>query len=57
MNQLDEAELRLEMRNIYKELGYTEALSCLLELLLSATILCEVIDEERKREEKEGLDA
>lgn len=52
-NELDEAEIRLEMRNIYKELGFTESLVVLLEILKSAEILMEVIAEERREENKE----
>lgn len=57
MNELEKAEIRLEMRNIYKDVGFTESLQVLLELIVSASIMAEVINEERQLEkDEEGLD-
>lgn len=54
MNELNEAEIRLEMRRLYKEIGFSESLQCLYEILVSAAILAEIIHEER--EEEKGLE-
>lgn len=48
---LDEAELRLEFRRTYKELGEVACTQILYELLMSAQILCEVMQEEQNEEE------
>lgn len=52
LNELDEAELRAEMRALYREVGFTEAIQVLLEILTGASILAEVIAEERNEKNK-----
>lgn len=49
-SELDRAQLKFEFRQLYKSLGFTEALQVLVELVMSAEILSEVIVEERKKE-------
>lgn len=53
MNELDEAEIRLEMRRVYKDVGFIGAFQCLYEILLSASILSEIIAEEHEKETKD----
>jgi len=55
MNQLDEAQLKAEMRQMYRDIGLTGSLQCLYEILISGVMLCEVIHEEREKEE--GLES
>jgi hypothetical protein len=45
-NHFDEAELRLQMRQMYHEVGYRGAIRCLYEILFSANVLIDVILEE-----------
>ena len=52
MSELEEAELRVEFRALYRDLGYTESLQVLFELLTSSAVLAEVICEERKIEKE-----
>lgn len=47
INQLDEADLRYEMRKMYQEVGFAGSLQVLYELITSAAIMAEVIAEER----------
>lgn len=56
MNELEEAEIRLEMRRVYKDIGFIGALQCLYEILLSASILSEIIAEEHEKESKERME-
>ena len=49
-SELDKAQLKFEFRELYKSLGFNEALQVLLELWLSAEIMSEVIVEERAKE-------
>lgn len=56
MGPLDEAELRAEMRAMYRDIGFAESLICLYSILQSGVILCEIIDEEQKREKAKGLE-
>lgn len=50
MNILDESQLKAEMRQMYREVGPLGSIQCLYEILISATLLLEVIDEERAKE-------
>lgn len=52
INELDKAQLRHEMRSLYKEVGMQGALECLYEILASGIILLEVIKEEYEKEKK-----
>ncbi len=54
INPLDEAELRLEMRRLYREKGLEVAIQCLYEMLAGARILAEVISEEEKERRVES---
>lgn len=49
INELDKAQLRHEMRSLYKEVGMQGALECLYEILASGVILLEVIKEEYEK--------
>lgn len=46
VNELDKAELKVQMRRMYRDIGYRGSLQCLYEILLSAHILVEVMIEE-----------
>lgn len=48
-SELDRAQLKFEMRQLYRSLGFTMALQVLCEMVIGAEILSEVIIEERKR--------
>lgn len=52
INELDQAQLRHELRAMYKDIGYIESLQVLYEILMSANILMDVILEEHKRADK-----
>ncbi len=54
INPMDEAQLRHEMRDLYREFGAMGATQALYEMLLAANILAEVMIEEQN---KENLDA
>lgn len=47
---LAEAEMRLEFRRLYRELGYAGCLQVLYEILKSGEWLSEIIIEEQARE-------
>jgi hypothetical protein len=47
ISMLDEAELKAEFRQMYRELGEYEMYQVLYELFKSAELLCEVIKEEQ----------
>lgn len=49
-SELDEAQLKYEMRQMYKEKGFTECLRILAEMLISARVMSEVMVEERLKE-------
>jgi hypothetical protein len=52
-SQLDMAQLKYEMRQMYHNLGVVGSLQVLYEMLVGANLLAEVIAEERlKNEEK-----
>lgn len=47
LNELDEAQLRHEFRQTYKDLGYVGSLRVVYELITAATIFMDIIIEER----------
>jgi hypothetical protein len=49
-SELDRAQLRYEMRQLYIHLGFETALQVFYEMLIGAEILSEVIVEERRKE-------
>lgn len=49
-SELDRAQLKYEMRQLYNGMGFEAALQVLVELVIGAEILSEVIVEEQKRE-------
>lgn len=51
-SELDRAQLKFEMRQLYKHLGFVASLQVLAEMLIGAEILAEVMVEERKQEAK-----
>lgn len=51
-SELDLAQLKHEMRTLYVHLGFTESLQVLMEMLVGARTLAEVIVEEREKEPK-----
>jgi hypothetical protein len=51
-SELDLAQLKYEMREMYGHLGYSGSLQVLYEMMLGANILAEVITEERQKELK-----
>jgi hypothetical protein len=48
-SELDMAQLKFEMRQLYKHLGYEGTMQVFYEMLLGANALGEVIVEERSR--------
>lgn len=48
-SELDRAQLKYEMRQMYKNLGFEMSLQVLCEMVIGAELLSEVIVEERKR--------
>jgi hypothetical protein len=50
----DEAELKSDMRKMYKDIGYAGSLQCLYEILMSAKYLSEVMTEELQREREKN---
>ncbi len=51
LSELDIAELRHEMRELYKKTGYDGSLQALYEILKAGEILSEVIVEEMRKNE------
>jgi len=49
-SELDIAQLKYEMRSMYKNLGFEGALQVLYEMMVGANTLAEVIVEERGKE-------
>lgn len=49
-SELDKAQLKFELRKMYQEIGYTAAVVVLVEMVIGAELLSEVIVEERKKE-------
>lgn len=58
LNELDLAQLRVEFRRLYQDVGYEGSLWALYELIKSAEMLAEVIADEKQQEEDcKDLDA
>lgn len=55
MNNFDEAQMKADMRSLYRDIGFAGSLQCLYEIIWSANVLAEVINEEIKKEK--SLDA
>lgn len=51
-SELDRAQLKFEMRQLYKNLGFEASLQVLFEMITGAALMAEVIVEERKKEPK-----
>lgn len=49
-SQLEEAEIRVEMRRLYRDVGFMEAIGILGAMLVTASILAEVLVEEKENE-------
>lgn len=45
-NELQEAEIRVQFRHMYNDIGFNESLVVLRELIITAAILSEVLAEE-----------
>lgn len=59
MRNFDEMEIALlknEFRNMYYDIGFIESLVVLNEILQSASILAEVLIDEKRKEEGHSLD-
>lgn len=52
MSELDQAEMRLEFRRLYKEIGFTACMQVLLEITTSAGIPADIMLEEQSIEYK-----
>lgn len=50
-SELDIAQLKFEMRTMYKHLGYNGSLQVLYEMIVGANTLAEIIAEERTKEQ------
>lgn len=48
-SELDRAQLKFEMRQLYKSIGFSASLQVFTEMLIGAEILAEVIVEERSK--------
>lgn len=48
-NELDIAQLKFKMRQMYHDIGFEASLQALMELMISARVLSEVINEERMK--------
>ena len=60
MRKLDEMQIALmknQFKLMYADIGFTESLEVLNEILQTATILTEVLINEKRREREEGMDA
>ena len=54
-SELEMAQLRHEMRELYRHVGLEASMQALYEMLVGASTLAEVIAEERKKEIDNGL--
>jgi hypothetical protein len=50
VNECDRAELKVQFKQLYKQVGYEAGLRCLYEILVSGEIMAEVLLEERQKE-------
>jgi hypothetical protein len=48
-SELDKAQLKFEMRQLYSNIGFEASVRVLFDMIIGAEILSEVIVEERKR--------
>lgn len=48
-SELDRAQLKFEMRQLYRSLGFETSLQIFAEMLIGAEVLAEVIVEERNK--------
>jgi hypothetical protein len=51
-SELDMAQLRHEMRTLYKNIGLTDSLQVIYEMLVGARVLSDIILEEGTKNEK-----
>lgn len=49
-SELDVAAMKFELRQMYKNIGFEGSIQVLYEMMVSANILAEVINEERSHE-------
>ncbi len=49
-SELDIAQMKFELRQMYKHLGYEGTLQVLYEMMVTAHLLAEVIQEERSQQ-------
>lgn len=56
-SELDLAELRSEMRRLYRNIGYGACLQVLYEMLKGAEVLSEIMLEERANERRDAGNA
>jgi len=49
-SELDIAQMKFELRQMYKHLGFEGSIQVLYEFMVSAHLLAEVIQEERSKE-------
>ena len=54
MNELNEAQMRVELRTLYRDLGVFYSLRVVYEMILTASLLLEIIHEEKT---KKGLES
>lgn len=52
LTEMDEAEISLEMRNLYKDIGFNGCIQVLYEIISSANVMAVVMMEEKLNEEK-----
>lgn len=50
LNVIDEITLKQDMKEMYKNIGYTASLQCLYELIKSAEIMATVIAEQHVKD-------
>jgi len=51
INELDKADMKYKFRQMYQDIGRIGALECLYEIFVTASLLCEVIQEESDKED------
>lgn len=57
-SELDMAQLKADMRTLYRHVGFGGSLQVLYEMMLGARTLAEIIDEEKRNEDvKDGKGA
>lgn len=54
ISEIDEAELRVQMKAMYKHVGLEGSMQCLYEIVRGGEILADVILEMRENEEKQS---